>query len=43
MCAARLLWIKISQQMARLPDGISLEELAKWEKEMKENRLCQQK
>ena len=42
-CATQLLWIKISQQMARLLDGISLEELAKWEKEMKENRLCQQK
>lgn len=42
-CATQLFWIKISQQMARLLDGISLEELAKWEKEMKENRLCQQK
>ncbi|MDI6791767.1 MAG: Rrf2 family transcriptional regulator [bacterium] len=41
-CATQLLWTKVSQQMARLLDGISLEELAKWEKELKEKKICKQ-
>ncbi|MEW5767840.1 MAG: Rrf2 family transcriptional regulator [bacterium] len=40
-CATQLLWTKVSRQIAQLLDGISLEELAKWEKELKENNLCQ--
>ncbi|MEW6618473.1 MAG: Rrf2 family transcriptional regulator [bacterium] len=35
-CATQILWTKISQQMAQILDNISLKELAKWEKELKE-------
>ncbi|MDI6793946.1 MAG: hypothetical protein QME81_13955 [bacterium] len=35
-CAAQLLWTKLSRQMARILDGVSFEELANWEKELKE-------
>ncbi len=41
-CATQLLWTKVSQQMAQLLDSISLEELVKWEKELKEKNLCKQ-
>ncbi len=40
-CATQLLWTKVSQQMAQMLNGISLEELAKWEKELKEKRGCE--
>ncbi|MDI6794716.1 MAG: Rrf2 family transcriptional regulator [bacterium] len=41
-CATQMLWTKASRQMAQLMDETSLEELAEWEKELKEKKPCKQ-
>ena len=41
-CATQLLWTKVSRKIADMLDEVSLEDLANWEKELKEKNLCKQ-
>ncbi len=41
-CAAQLLWTKINQTIVQILEEVSLEDLVKWEKELKEKNLCKQ-
>ncbi len=39
-CATQLLWIKINQTIVQILEDVSLQDLAKWEKGLKEKNLC---